>query len=61
MPTKHISSSPKFRVFSQPARRGGYLVGKEVLHRFDVLELRLDYTLESAVFAMEMQPVLPNQ
>jgi len=33
-------------------------VGKEVIPRFDVLELRLDYALASAVFAMAMQPVV---
>ena len=61
MPTKHTNNTNETDIFfSEISRLFAYLVGKEVILRFDVLELRLDYALESAVFAIAM-PVLPNQ
>ena len=61
MPTKHTNNTNETDIFfSEISRLFAYLVGKEVIPRFDVLELRLDYALESAVFAMAMQPVLPQ-
>ncbi len=61
MPTKHTNNTNETYIFfSEISRPFVYLVGKEVILRFNVLELRLNYALESAVFPMAM-PVLPNQ
>jgi len=61
MPTKHTNNTNETDIFfSEISRLFAYLVGKEVILRFDGLELRLDYALDSPVLAMEM-PVLPNQ